>query len=55
MWRTGDPAYDPSVKAFLGFKPTDHIIGLVYLGYPNLVPTRHKHTPAAALTRARRA
>jgi nitroreductase len=51
MWRTGDAAYDPNVKAFLGFKPTDHIIGFVYLGYPNLVPTRHKHTPAAELTR----
>ncbi|HKG25442.1 MAG TPA: nitroreductase family protein [Thermomicrobiales bacterium] len=40
-WRTGDPAYDPSVKAFLGFKPADHIIGFVYLGYPAVVPIRH--------------
>jgi nitroreductase len=51
IWRTGDPAFDPNVKAFLGFKPADHIIGFVYLGYPAIEPTRHKHTPAAQVTR----
>lgn len=51
IWRTGDPAFDPGVKSFLGVKPTDHIIGFVYLGYPLVVPTRHKHTPATELTR----
>lgn len=51
IWRTGDPAYDDGVKAFLGFAPTDHILGFVYLGYPVVEPTRAKHTPAADLTR----
>lgn len=51
IWRTGDPAFDPNVKAFFGCKPSDHIIGFVYLGYPAIEPIRHKHTPAAQLTR----
>lgn len=32
MWRTGDPAYDPFVKAALGLSSEDHIVGFVYLG-----------------------
>jgi len=51
IWRTGDPAYDSDVKAFLGFAPTDHILGFVYVGYPIVEPTRSKHTPATELTR----
>jgi nitroreductase len=51
IWRTGDPAYDPTVKTFLGFAPSAHIVGFVYLGYPTVVSTRHKHTPAVELTR----
>jgi nitroreductase len=34
MWRTGEPAYDPTVKAALGLAPTDTIVGFVYLGTP---------------------
>jgi nitroreductase len=34
MWRTGDAAYDPKMKAFLGIDPEEHIVGFVYLGYP---------------------
>ena len=47
IWRTGDPAYDPAVKAFLGLSPAAHIIGFVYLGYPDAAPIREPHTPAA--------
>ncbi|MBK6960380.1 MAG: nitroreductase family protein [Gammaproteobacteria bacterium] len=32
MWRTGDFAYDPVVKAGLGVAETEHIIGFLYLG-----------------------
>lgn len=32
MWRTGDAAYDPVVKAGLGVAETEHIIGFLYLG-----------------------
>jgi nitroreductase len=40
MWRTGKPAYDPRVKAFLGFPENAHIVAFVYLGYPDLPPQR---------------
>jgi nitroreductase len=32
MWRTGDAAYAPEVKAFLELDPTDRIVAFVYLG-----------------------
>lgn len=38
MWRTGDAAYDPHVKTFLGFEPQQHLIGFVYVGYPESEP-----------------
>jgi nitroreductase len=48
LWRTGKPAYDPEVKAFLGLRPDDHIVGLLYLGYPQgtraLSPREPAHT-----------
>ena len=38
MWRTGDAAYDPYVKSFLGFEPDQHLIGFIYAGYPESEP-----------------
>jgi len=35
MWRTGPAALDPQVKAFLGFTPDQHLIGFLYIGYPD--------------------
>lgn len=35
MWRTGAAATDPAVKRFLGFEPDQHIIAMVYVGYPD--------------------
>jgi nitroreductase len=32
MWKTGAAAYDPDVKAVIGLKPTDHIVGIMHLG-----------------------
>jgi nitroreductase len=34
MWRTGDAAYDPRVKEWLGLAPGDHLAAFVYLGFP---------------------
>jgi len=34
-WRTGEWARDPKVKQFLGFAPDQHIVGFVYVGYPD--------------------
>lgn len=35
-WRTSDWARDPLVKKFLGFEPDQHIIGFIYIGYPEV-------------------
>ena len=35
MWRTGDPAYDPRVKAALGFGEHDAVVGFLYFGTPH--------------------
>ncbi len=32
MWRTGEPAYDDHVKAALGLRPEDAVVGFLYLG-----------------------
>ncbi len=34
IWRTGEWARDAKVKEFLGFSPDHHIIGFIYVGYP---------------------
>ncbi|HEX6035346.1 MAG TPA: nitroreductase [Anaerolineales bacterium] len=36
-WRTGEWARDPMVKDFLGFEPDQHLIGFIYIGYPEFV------------------
>jgi nitroreductase len=38
IWRTGGPVLDPHVKTFLGLAPDQHLIALVYLGYPEGEP-----------------
>ena len=38
MWRTGDATYDPHVKSFLGFESEQHLIGFIYVGYPESEP-----------------
>jgi nitroreductase len=32
MWKTGPAAYDPAVKAVIGLRPDDHIVGIMHLG-----------------------
>lgn len=38
IWRTGEWARDPKVKEFLGFAPDQHIVGFIYVGYPEVAP-----------------
>ncbi len=33
IWRTGDPAYNPKIKAFFGLEPHEHIVAIIYLGF----------------------
>jgi nitroreductase len=37
-WRTGTWARDPKVKEFLGFEAEQHIVGFLYIGYPEFTP-----------------
>lgn len=37
-WRTGEWARDVEVKKFLGFEPDQHVIGFIYIGYPEFTP-----------------
>ena len=34
MWRTGEAAYDPRVKQWLGLAPGEHIVSFLYVGFP---------------------
>jgi len=47
MWRTGDAAYDPHVKHWLGLSPADHIVAFVYVGFP-AIPKLERHPTAVA-------
>ena len=46
MWRTGGVAYDPIVKAGLGLKESEHIVGFIYLGEPE---GELRQTPTVAI------
>ena len=37
-WRTGEWARDAKAKEFLGFSADQHIIGFIYVGYPEFTP-----------------
>ena len=38
IWRTGEWARDAKVKEILGFAPDQHIVGFIYVGYPDVTP-----------------
>lgn len=50
QWRTGDAAYDPRIKQWLGLVPEDHIVAFLYLGYPATPRTERIPTPVANKT-----
>lgn len=50
MWRTGKPAYDPAVKAFLGLAESDDIVAFVYIGYSNMQPSPDRRRSPARFT-----
>jgi nitroreductase len=39
IWRTGPSATDPIIKQFFGWEPDQHLIGFVYIGYPQYEAT----------------
>jgi nitroreductase len=38
IWRTGPAAVDVRVKQWLGLEPDQHLLGMIYLGYPAFEP-----------------
>jgi nitroreductase len=46
IWRTGDTARDVEVKKFLGFAPDQHLIGFLYLGYPEALTANFPERPS---------
>jgi nitroreductase len=45
MWRTGEAAYDPRVKRKLGLSPDDHIVSLLYVGFPAMPHLQRQPVP----------
>lgn len=52
IWRTGDPCYSDAVREHLGLRQGAHVLGFIYLGYPDpsAPPARSSRRPAAELT-----
>ena len=40
MWRTGELAYAPEIKAHLEFEPSDRIVAIVYVGQRAMEPPK---------------
>ena len=45
MWRTGDGAYDPHIKQWLGLSIEDAIVAFLYVGYPAIPQTERQPIP----------
>lgn len=48
VWRTGDPCYHPLMNEAFGLRPQDRMLGLVYVGVPDMaVPHSHRESAAS--------
>jgi len=50
VWRTGDPAYHPKTKQALGLAEREQVVGLIFVGYPDMPQPVVPRTPAADKT-----
>ncbi|TDF96817.1 nitroreductase family protein [Paenibacillus piri] len=50
IWRSGAPAYHPRMRQAFGLSEEEHIVGLVYVGYPAAPRQPGKRQPAASKT-----
>jgi nitroreductase len=50
QWRTGEAAYDPHVKRWLGLAEEDTIVAFLYVGYPDMPVSERNPTPIANKT-----
>ena len=42
MWRTGPSATDPAIKQFFGWAADQHLVGFIYIGYPQQEAAPHE-------------
>lgn len=45
IWRSGDPLYHPEMKAAFELEAHEELVGLIYIGYPEAVPSRIPRKP----------
>jgi nitroreductase len=51
IWKTGGAVEDADIKMYLGFETDQHVIAIVYLGYPDVAPVQPPRPLAADRTR----
>lgn len=51
MWRTGEMAYHPAIKAHLELAPDDRIVAVIYLGRPAMKPPKAPAREPGRVTR----
>lgn len=50
VWRSGDPMYHPKMKKAFRACDNDQVVGLIYVGYPDMHPPVGKRISAAEKT-----
>ncbi|MFS0727011.1 nitroreductase [Paenibacillus sp. 1P07SE] len=45
IWRSGEPMYHPLMKQTFGLAEDDELVGLIYLGYPDIQPPQGRRGP----------
>ncbi|OCT15865.1 nitroreductase [Paenibacillus pectinilyticus] len=50
IWRTGDPTYHPKMQETFGLAGKEEMVGFIYIGYPEAVPTKAERIPFAQKT-----
>ncbi|MGO4500842.1 nitroreductase [Paenibacillus sp. 2RAB27] len=50
IWRTGDPTYHPKMQENFGLSGKEEMVGFIYIGYPEVIPTKAARVPFALKT-----
>ncbi|WP_314586440.1 nitroreductase [Paenibacillus terrigena] len=50
VWRTGDPMYHPIMQEAFGLSGREQLVGMIYVGYPDMEAPESKRIPAAEKT-----
>ncbi|WP_407269955.1 nitroreductase [Radiobacillus sp. PE A8.2] len=50
IWRSGAPMYHPTMKQAFGLGENDELVGLIYIGYPEVEPKEKPRKPVSQVT-----